>query len=60
MIESLLVDELRRQGRTASLVAGHSLGELVALYAAGVFDADTGLALMKRRSELMAAAVAAP
>jgi [acyl-carrier-protein] S-malonyltransferase len=56
VIESLLVDELRRQGRTASLVAGHSLGELVALYAAGVFDADTGLALMKRRSELMAAA----
>ncbi|MFM7675079.1 MAG: ACP S-malonyltransferase [Synechococcus sp.] len=56
VVESLLVDELRRQGRSASLVAGHSLGELVALYAAGVFDADTGLALMRRRSELMAAA----
>jgi [acyl-carrier-protein] S-malonyltransferase len=37
-------------------VAGHSLGELVALYAAGVFDVDTGLKLMKIRSELMAAA----
>jgi [acyl-carrier-protein] S-malonyltransferase len=37
-------------------VAGHSLGELVALYAAGVFDAETGLRLMKTRSELMAAA----
>jgi len=56
VIESLLVDQLRDQGRTADLVAGHSLGELVALYAAGVFDADTGLALMQRRSELMAAA----
>ncbi len=56
VIESLLVDELLRQGRSAQLVAGHSLGELVALYAAGVFDAETGLALMRRRSELMAAA----
>jgi len=56
VIESLLVDQLRQQGRQADLVAGHSLGELVALYAAGVFDATTGLALMQRRSELMAAA----
>ena len=56
VVESLLVDELHRQGRSAQLVAGHSLGELVALYAAGVFDAETGLGLMCRRSELMAAA----
>ena len=56
VVESLLVDGLRAQGRTAQLVAGHSLGELVALYAAGVFDAETGLRLMKTRSELMAAA----
>ena len=56
VIESLLVDGLRAQGRSAQLVAGHSLGELVALYAAGVFDAETGLRLMKTRSELMAAA----
>ncbi len=56
VIESLLVDQLRDQGRQADLVAGHSLGELVALYAAGVFDVSTGLALMQRRSELMAAA----
>jgi [acyl-carrier-protein] S-malonyltransferase len=56
VIESLLVDGLRAQGREPTLVAGHSLGELVALYAAGVFDAATGLALMKTRSELMAAA----
>jgi len=56
VIESLLVDALRAAGPQPALVAGHSLGELVALYAAGVFDADTGLALMQRRSELMAAA----
>jgi [acyl-carrier-protein] S-malonyltransferase len=56
VIESLLVDGLRAQGRAAQLVAGHSAGELVALYAAGVFDAETGLRLMQHRSELMAAA----
>ena len=56
VVESLLVDNLREQGREASVVAGHSLGELVALYAAGVFDLETGLKLMKTRSELMAAA----
>jgi len=56
VVESLLVDALHARGRRPSLVAGHSLGELVALYAAGVFDAETGLALMHRRSELMAAA----
>ena len=56
VVESLLVDNLIKQGREASMVAGHSLGELVALYSAGVFDLETGLTLMKTRSELMAAA----
>jgi len=56
VLESLLVDGLKAQGRRADLVAGHSLGELVALYAADVFDFRTGLELMHRRSELMAAA----
>ncbi len=56
VIESILVDDMHRQGREAALVAGHSLGELVALYAAGVFDAKTALSLLHRRSELMAAA----
>ena len=50
VVESLVVDELLRQSREPDLVAGHSLGELVALYAAGVFDAATGLELMHRRS----------
>ena len=56
VVESLLVDGLRAQGRSADLVAGHSLGELVALYAAGVFDAATGLRLIQVRSALMAGA----
>jgi [acyl-carrier-protein] S-malonyltransferase len=56
VVESLLADALAAQGRQPDLVAGHSLGELVALYAAGVFDATTGLQLMKIRSELMATA----
>jgi [acyl-carrier-protein] S-malonyltransferase len=56
VIESLLADGLKAQGRTAQVVAGHSLGELVALHVAGVFDFATGLALMHTRSTLMAAA----
>ncbi len=56
VVESLLVDELLRQGRKPSLVAGHSLGEIVALYASEVFDAETAISLLKRRSELMASA----
>ena len=56
VIESILVDLLKGKGLTAEVVAGHSLGEFVALYAAGVFDFDTGLQLVKRRAELMAQA----
>ncbi|MEB3183549.1 MAG: ACP S-malonyltransferase [Cyanobacteriota bacterium] len=56
VIESVLAGALQAQGRQPDLMAGHSLGELVALHAAGVFDFSTGLALMQRRSELMAAA----
>ena len=56
LIESLLASQLQAQGRRPSLVAGHSLGELVALHVAGVFDFATGLALMQKRSTLMAAA----
>lgn len=34
-------------------VAGHSLGEYNALHAAGAFDFETGLKLVKKRGELM-------
>lgn len=33
--------------------AGHSLGEFCALYAAGVFDLETGLKIVAKRSKLM-------
>ncbi len=52
-VETILVDLLRQAGREPDIVAGHSLGEYVALYAAGVFDFETGLKLVKYRSELM-------
>lgn len=52
-IESILVDLLKEKAQQVDLVAGHSLGEYVALYAAGVFDFESGLQLVKRRGELM-------
>lgn len=52
-IESILVDLMLESGETPQLVAGHSLGEYVALYAGGVFDFASGLSLVKRRAELM-------
>lgn len=53
VLESLLADLLREQGHQPECVAGHSLGEYAALYAAGVFDFSAGLHLVKRRAELM-------
>lgn len=53
VVESILADLMRERGQKPDLVAGHSLGEYIALYAAGVFDWVTGLRLIKRRAELM-------
>ncbi|MDY6940010.1 MAG: ACP S-malonyltransferase [Cyanobacteriota bacterium] len=53
VVETVLVDLLREKGRSPDIVAGHSLGEYVALYAAGAIDFETGLRLVKRRAELM-------
>jgi [acyl-carrier-protein] S-malonyltransferase len=53
VVESLLVDLMQQQGQRPALVAGHSLGEYIALYAAGVYDWAAGLTLVKRRAELM-------
>jgi [acyl-carrier-protein] S-malonyltransferase len=52
-IEAILVDLLKEKKHQPDLVAGHSLGEYVALYAAGVFDFASGLQLVKKRAELM-------
>jgi [acyl-carrier-protein] S-malonyltransferase len=56
VVECILADLLRAQGQVPAVVAGHSLGEYVALYTARVFDFTTGLALVQRRAELMAQA----
>jgi [acyl-carrier-protein] S-malonyltransferase len=53
VVESILAELMRDRGYQPQLVAGHSLGEYVALYVAGVFSFEDGLALVKRRSELM-------
>ncbi|NET50878.1 MAG: acyltransferase domain-containing protein, partial [Merismopedia sp. SIO2A8] len=58
VIESILADLLMEQGQQPDFVAGHSLGEYVALYVAQVFDFEAGLTLVQRRSELMSYASA--
>ncbi|MBE9222014.1 ACP S-malonyltransferase [Cyanobacterium stanieri LEGE 03274] len=55
-VECILVDLQKQEGKQPDLVAGHSLGEYVALYAAGVYDFAQGLQLVKRRAELMSTA----
>ena len=44
-------------GAPPDMVAGHSVGEFAALFAAGVFDFDTGLKIVQKRGELMSRAV---
>jgi malonyl CoA-acyl carrier protein transacylase len=48
------LDSVRRTGVIPDVVAGHSLGEYAALFAAGAFDFRTGLEIVARRAELMA------
>lgn len=45
--------KIKDTGEKPDYVAGHSLGEYDALFAAGVFDFATGVKLVKRRGELM-------
>jgi malonyl CoA-acyl carrier protein transacylase len=48
--------KLRETGASPDYLAGHSLGELNALLAAGCFDFETGLELVRKRGELMSQA----
>lgn len=50
-------DHLDQQGMP-DVLAGHSLGEMNALHAAGVMDFETALTIVRRRAELMATAPA--
>jgi [acyl-carrier-protein] S-malonyltransferase len=56
IVEAILTDVLKATGRPPDFVAGHSLGEYSALYAAGVFSFEAGLTLIQKRSQLMDAA----
>lgn len=49
------LDFQRREHTKPDFLLGHSLGELNALFAAGAFDFETGLRLVKERAEAMAA-----
>jgi malonyl CoA-acyl carrier protein transacylase len=48
--------KIQETGRKPDYVAGHSLGEYCALYAAGAFSFETGLKLVHKRGELMSKA----
>ena len=48
VIESIIAELLLEKTAAPQLVAGHSLGEYVALYVSGVFDFETGLRLVKK------------
>jgi [acyl-carrier-protein] S-malonyltransferase len=56
IVEAILSDLLKATGKQPDFVAGHSLGEYSALYAAGVFSFEDGLKLIQQRSILMDAA----
>ncbi|RAP24076.1 Malonyl CoA-acyl carrier protein transacylase [Brevibacillus laterosporus] len=53
----MYLNTINETGRKPDIVAGHSLGEYNALFAAGAFDFVTGLKLVKKRGELMSRAV---
>jgi len=54
VVESILLDALKDNGFRPSYVAGHSLGEITALYCADVFSFEDCVSLIKVRSQLMA------
>lgn len=56
-VEALSFMSKQSGGANLKYFIGHSLGEYVALYAAGAFDLITGLKLVHKRGELMSKAV---
>ena len=56
LVESILLDTLKKRGYNPDFVAGHSLGEITALYAAKVISFENCVSLIKIRSELMSKA----
>ena len=56
LVESVLLDSLKENGFEPNFIAGHSLGEITALYCAGVLSFEDSVLLIKERSKLMAEA----
>ena len=54
LVESVLLDALKENGFNPNYVAGHSLGEITALYCAGVLSFEDSVLLIQERSRLMA------
>tara|TARA_B100000579_G_C22779432_1_gene828454 strand:+ start:451 stop:1347 length:897 start_codon:yes stop_codon:yes gene_type:complete len=54
LVESVLLDSLKENGFKPTYVAGHSLGEITALYCANVLSFEDCVSLIKVRSGLMA------
>lgn len=59
VVSAALLEVLKSHGVTPSYVAGHSLGEITAYYAAGVVDFETALKIIDARGNGMAASVPA-
>ncbi len=55
-VEAAITEVLYSKGVNPVYVAGHSLGEYSALYAARIFDFETGLKVVAKRGELMSRA----
>ncbi len=53
LVESILLDALKNNGFKPTYVAGHSLGEITALYCADVLSFEDCVSLIKVRSQLM-------
>ena len=54
IVEALTyLDRIGSGEQKPNYVAGHSLGEYAALFAAGAFDFETGIRLVQKRGELM-------
>ncbi|WP_099239742.1 ACP S-malonyltransferase [Synechococcus sp. BDU 130192] len=53
VLEAILCDRYREKAPQVDFMAGHSLGEYSALYAAGVYDFAAGLQLVQKRAQLM-------
>jgi [acyl-carrier-protein] S-malonyltransferase len=56
VVSAILFEHVREAGVTCEAVAGHSLGEYSALYAAGTLDLETAIDLVGKRGAAMSAA----